>query len=124
MKIIMHTEEHLEFKEFDQPGFDIEAHDPEAHYSALQMFATSLALCTFSVLVSYGETIDASTDNVSVRVRWSYVEHPFRIGHIDMDIRWPGVPPSRLRAARVAASHCTIHHTLEKPPEMVTEVHR
>ncbi|MEJ2646155.1 MAG: OsmC family protein [Gammaproteobacteria bacterium] len=123
MKILLHTEEDLEFQSFDQPGLEVEPRDPDAHYSALQMFATSVALCTYSVLASYADTIDVSDADMTMRIKWSYADDPFRIGHMDMDIRWPGVPDSRIKAARAAANHCTLHHTLEQPPEFVTRVH-
>ncbi len=122
MRIILHAEEDLEFRQFDVPGLDIEPEHPELHYSALQMFATSLALCTYSMLASYGEIIGTNVEGMSMRICWSYAEKPFRIGHIDMDVHWPALPSSRVQAARLAAGHCTLHHMLEKPPAIVTEV--
>lgn len=122
MRIVLHAGEDLEFRQLDVPGLDIEPERPELRYSAMQMFATALALCTYSILASYGETIDTSVEGMSIRIRWSYTEKPFRIGHIDMDVQWPALPSSRVQAARLAASHCTLHHTLEHPPAIVTEV--
>lgn len=123
MKVLLHSSEDLELTEFAEPGFEIEPLDPHANYSALQMFATSLALCTYSVLAGYAEQIDTGAQDISVRVRWSYAEEPFRIGYIDMDVRWPGLPESRVKAAKRAAAQCTLHNTLEHPPEVDTEVH-
>lgn len=122
MKIIMHDEENLEFRQFSEPTFEVEPADPQLQYSALQMFATSLAVCTYSILTAYGEQANASTDNLSMSIKWNYSEDPFRVEHIDMDIHWPELPESRLKAAQRAASHCTLHHTLEHPPEVVTHV--
>ena len=124
MKIHLHDGEDITFSDFDDPGFDIITDDPETHYSALQMFATSLALCTYSVLISYAEQIDTATHRLSIRVRWDYVEHPYRIGHIDMQLHWPELPESRLKAAERAASLCTLHNTLHNPPEIKTTVDR
>lgn len=122
MKIYMHTEEDLEFSEFSEATFELVASSSDQHYSALQMFATSLALCTYSVLAEYGDTIDTDTGELSIRVRWEYEQSPFRVGMIDMAVTWPGVPKSRLEAARRAATHCTLHHTLERPPRVITTV--
>jgi uncharacterized OsmC-like protein len=122
MNVIMHHNEDLEFTAFDEAGLNIEQHDPEAHYSAMQMFATAMGLCTYSVLAGYAEQSDTPTEQLTVRMRWSYAEHPYRIGQIDMDIQWPELPPSRLEAAQRAATKCTIHNTLEQPPEVVTRV--
>lgn len=122
MKVVMHRNEDIELIEFDEPGLNIEQHDPEAHYSAMQMFATAMGLCTYSVLAGYAEQIDAATDQLSIRMRWSYAEHPYRIGQIDMDIQWPELPPNRLEAAQRTATKCTLHNTLEQPPEVATRV--
>lgn len=122
MKVILHKPEDLELRDFDLPGFDVESHDPQAHFSAMEMFATSMALCTYSVLAAYAEQIETSPEELRIGMRWSYVPEPFRIGNIDMDIHWPGLPESRIKAAQRAASHCTLHHTLEHPPTVVTTV--
>lgn len=122
MNVIMHHSEDIELTRFDEPGLNIDSHDPEAHFSAMQMFATSMGLCTYSVLAGYAEMDDIDTAQLSVRMRWSYTEHPYRIGRIDMDIRWPELPPARLEAARRAASKCTLHNTLEHPPKVETRV--
>jgi uncharacterized OsmC-like protein len=92
-------------------------------YSALQMHATALALCTtYSVLVAYGENIGIDTQEMVIGMRWSYAEDPYRIGEIAMRVRWPGLPQDRLVAARRAASHCVLHNTLRQPPEVATEI--
>lgn len=124
MQVVVHAPEDLTLRDFDEPGFDLVYEDPTVEYSAMEMFATSMALCTYSMLVSYGEQIDAPMDNIGVRVRWDYVEDPFRIGAIDLAIDWPNLPPSRLEAAERAAAHCTIHNTLHHPPKVETRLNR
>jgi uncharacterized OsmC-like protein len=122
MKVILHDEENLEFHQFNKPALEIEPENPQLQYSALQMFATSLAICTYSILTGYAEQIEASVENLFMTVKWQYSEHPTRIKHIDMDIHWPELPESRLLAAQRAASYCPLHQTLENPPEVVTTV--
>jgi len=122
MKIIMHNEENLEFLQFNTPGLDVDLSSPEFQYSALQMFATSLAICTYSILTSYGEQLNTSTENLRMSVQWSYSNDPMRVKDIDMDIHWPELPPSRLKAAQRVASLCTLHQTLENPPKIVTNM--
>lgn len=124
MKAILHGEAEMEFRDFDTPSLEVDNRDPEVHFSALQMFATSMALCTYSVLAAYGEQMDAPTDDLVIRMQWSYTEGPFRIGAIDMGIDWPRLPENRLKAAQRAAAQCTLHNTLEHPPEVTTEVRR
>lgn len=122
MNIVMHSDTSITLRNFDQPDFDVKSEDAEAHFSALPMFAASLGLCTFSVIAEYAQRFDAPVENIEVDVDWEYVEDPFRIGSIDMVIRWPEVPEERLGAVERAAGQCTIHNTLHHPPEMTTSV--
>lgn len=122
MRITMNNEQDLIISEFTSPGINISSADTNTQYSALQMFATSMAICTYSVLTSYAEQLDISSDNISIHMHWSYVAAPFRIKHIDVDVKWPELPASRQEAAGRAAAHCTIHNTLAHPPKVVTRV--
>ena len=122
MKIIMRSEENLEFRQFNESGFDIESLAPEFHYSALQMFATSLAMCTYSVLFAYAEQVKTSANSLVISVNWTYAKDSARVNNINMNIQWPALPSSRLNAAQRAASLCTLHQTLENPPHIVTKV--
>lgn len=125
MKIIMHGESDLTVSHLHEPGQEIEVDDGiHAHYSAMQMFATSLALCTLSVVASYAERLEVGIENLQARMKWDYVEDPYRIGSIDMELTWPEVPESRLKAVERAAAQCTIHNTLHHPPEIETRVTR
>lgn len=122
MKAVLKDEGELELREFEDPGFSVEPRDPSLVFSAMEMFAVSMALCTFSVLASYAEQIDADTKDVVVGIRWDYAEDPARIGRIEMAIDWPALPESRRHAAERAAAHCTLHNTLEQPPSVQTRV--
>lgn len=121
MKVVLKGETDLVLTGFEEPGFEVES-EGHAHFSALEMFHTSLALCTYSVLAAYAEQLEADTVGLEVRVRWEYYEDPYRVGRIEMDVTWPGVPESRIKAAERAARHCTIHNTLHAPPEVLTVV--
>ncbi len=121
MQIRLYGEEDLFIDAFHEPGMNVNT-EGDAHFGALQMFATSLASCTYAVLASYGERIDVGADGLSMRITWRYVEKPFRVGEINMDIRWPGLPESRLDAAQRAAAMCTLHNTLKDCVEIETQV--
>ncbi|WP_303906174.1 OsmC family protein [Thiohalomonas denitrificans] len=124
MKVIQHAETDIELSELYQAGFDVDMQDPEAQFSALQLFATSLGLCTFSVLAAYGAHLAVDPAGIRIRLRWQYSEHPMRVSDIDMGIIWPDLPADRLEAAERAAEHCTLHHTLAQPPAIRTRVDR
>lgn len=92
------------------------------HFGPLPMMAASLGTCTLSVLLSWAENADLDPSELEVVVRWEYVEDPYRVGSYEQEIRWPGLPEDRWTAARRVADQCTVHHTLEHPPEMTTRV--
>ena len=121
MRIRLNGENDLTLSEFDSGEFEIVGAEG-LHFSALEMFASGFGLCTASVLMSYGEQIGVSTDQLAVRIRWRYAEDPHRIAAFDMDIHWPELPASRLKAAERAAALCTVHATFRHPPELSTRV--
>ncbi|MFA9461797.1 OsmC family protein [Thiohalorhabdus sp. Cl-TMA] len=122
MRITLHAPQDLTLSDLAEEGLQISAGGEDVHFSAMEMFNTSLALCTASVLTAYAERIDAGLEGLAVRMRWEYGESPKRIGRITMDIRWPELPENRRKAAERAAAQCTLHHTLEMPPEVETRV--
>lgn len=91
-------------------------------FGPLPMFAASLGACTYSVLLSWAENAGLDASDLEVIVRWEYAEDPYRVRSIDQEIAWPGLPEERQAAARKVADQCTIHRTLEHPPEMATRV--
>ncbi|MEF8792131.1 OsmC family protein [Thiohalorhabdus sp.] len=124
MRILLHGPEDLTVTDFGDPEFQVVPEAEGVHFSAMEMFATSIVLCTYSVLVSYAEQAATDTTGLAVRMGWAYHEDPYRIGDIQMDISWPGIPESRLQAAERAAEQCTLHHTLQTPPNFETRVHQ
>jgi len=105
-----------------EEGFDVSSDDPALHFGAMGTFATSLAMCTFAVLASYAQRVDVGVDDLTIGMSWGYGEKPHRIKQLDMDIRWPEVPESRLDAAMRAAATCTLHRTLEHSVEVETMI--
>jgi uncharacterized OsmC-like protein len=122
MRILLHSPEDLTLTDFEDPEFRVVPETEEVHFSAMEMFATSIGLCTYSVLMSYAEQASAGTTGLAIRMRWRYAEGPYRISGIDMDITWPELPANRLKAAERAAEQCTLHNTLEVPPQVTTSV--
>lgn len=121
MRIRLHGEDDLTVEALLEPGFEVET-DPgiHAHFSAMEMFAASFALCSANVLMAYAEKTGGDPEDLSVRISWSYLPNPLRIGAIELSILWPSLPPGRRLAAERAAKQCTIHHTLEDPPDVVS----
>jgi uncharacterized OsmC-like protein len=90
--------------------------------SPFHLLGASLATCTYSVLVGYAEHARLPTDGLAIDVSWDLDGEPFRVTGIEMAIEWPGLPEKRRAAAVRAASHCTIHHTLQEGSRVDTRV--
>lgn len=119
MRIRMHGRDDLTVERLLEPGYQIGT-DPgvHAHFSAMEMFAASFALCSGSVLASFAENVGADPDDLSIRIRWSYAPNPLRVRKFDIDVRWPSLPAFHRESAERAVKQCTIHHTFEQPPEV------
>lgn len=125
VELRLHGETDLEAAALDEAGLEIVGDADGESFGPLQMFAASLALCTASVLHGYAhEVAKVGVAGLSIRVQWSYGSRPNRVDWIEMVIRWPELPDERRKPAERAAASCTIHHTLEQPPELVTRVER
>ncbi|MEJ2503730.1 MAG: OsmC family protein [Gemmatimonadota bacterium] len=90
--------------------------------SPFHLLAASLATCTYSVLVGYAEHAGLPADGLGIDVSWELDGDPLRVTRMDMALEWPGLPETRRSAAVRAASHCTIHHTLERGSRVETRV--
>lgn len=92
-------------------------------FGPLQMLATSLALCTASVVHAYGETAQLSLDGFAVAVAWEYADGPHRVGSFALTLHLPAtVPEGRHRAILRAAETCTVHNTLLHSPAITSAV--
>lgn len=120
MKITLTSEDSLRLEGTPGP-LTIEAPTAEQSYSPFHMLASALAMCTWSVLVSWAGHKGHPVDGLAIDVAWEFAENPKRVGSIQERIRWPKLPEDqRERALRVAAL-CTIHRTLEQPPAVKIE---
>lgn len=119
MQIRMHGKSELTVENLHEEGLDVVA-DPEihAHFSAMEMFGASFALCSASVLAAWGEQAELDSEDLSVRIRWAYTPNPFRVGRFEISISWPSLPEEFAETAKEAVETCTIHHTFEQPPKI------
>ena len=102
---------------------ELDVREPaDAHFGPLQMLAASLGGCILAVLHSWGDAVGEDPGGISVAVEWSYVDDPYRVDRFRTRIRWPGLGEDRHARARRVAGTCTVHHTLERPPEMELEI--
>jgi putative redox protein len=88
-----------------------------------ELFVASLASC----IAFYGRRFlarhDLRTESLTVSARFTMADHPARVGAVAISIEVPrGVPAERRPALLAAASHCTVHNTLEQPPSVTIEL--
>ena len=121
MKITLLSEESIRLDGLGGP-LTIEAESAEQTYSPFHMLASSLAVCTHSVLMSWATNAHIHADDLAIEVSWSFAEKPHRVGDIKMTFEWPGLPKERLEIARRVAALCPIHATLGHPPTISLDV--
>ena len=121
MKITLLSEDRIRLDGGAGP-LTIEAEDPQRIYSPFHMLASSLATCVFSVLRSWADNAGLPGDDLAVEVGWEFVEDPYRVGRMEVELVWPSLPEQRRRAAERASHLCTVHNTLLHPPEIVTRL--
>lgn len=124
MKIRLIDETELAVSELHDDHLAVTGDAAGLRFGAMEMFVTSLAVCTHAVLASYARQIPAGVAQLSIRMRWHYKDRPYRIDGVEMEIRWPELPDDRVDAAVRAASTCTLHRTLERGVEVGTTLVR
>ncbi len=121
MKVTLLSEESIRLDGLGGP-LTIEAESADQIYSPFHMLASSLAVCTYSVLMSWSTSAHIHADDLAIEVSWSFAEKPHRVGDIRMILEWPGLPKERIETAKRVAALCPIHATLHHPPTMALDV--
>lgn len=121
MKITLLSEDRIRL-DGGAGALSVEAESAETTYSPFHMLASGLAVCTYSVLASWGTNAKLGVEDLAIEVGWGFADEPHRVGEMDMVIDWPSLPENRREAARRAANLCTIKKTLEIPPALRVEV--
>ena len=120
MKITLLSEESIRLEGAGGP-LTIEAESAEQTYSPFHMLASALAVCTYSILVSWATNAKLDADGLVIEVRWAFVEKPHRVGEIDLVFDWPGLPPDRTETAKRVAALCPIHASFHHQPTVTIE---
>jgi uncharacterized OsmC-like protein len=104
------------------PGpMTIEAMSAEQSYSPFHMVAGGLAYCTFSVMYSWATHAKLDATDLTLEIAWTFGEKPHRVAKYDIRFAWPSLPTERLAAAKRVAEMCTVHATLQHPPEITID---
>lgn len=88
-----------------------------AYPSAPELLMASLGSCIGSVLVYFSERHGISLEGMSIDLDWNIVEHPHRIGNIEISVSIPrALSGDEKRVLARVAEECLIHNTLTHPP--------
>ena len=120
MKITLLDENRLRYEPAPGP-LTVDAMSPDAPVSPYHLVAGGLAACTYAIMASWAEQAKLSADDLTLEVRWGFVEKPHRLGNLDLRFEWPSLPAERLEAAKRVAARCPVHQSFEQAPTLGIE---
>ncbi|MFH1837338.1 MAG: OsmC family protein [Candidatus Omnitrophota bacterium] len=89
----------------------------------VEIFIASLGSCAGVFASWYLETAKINVEKMFIDVDWDYASDPRRVGRADITVRLPGVElAERERGLIAAVKKCTVHNTLENPPEVSIKI--
>lgn len=104
----------------DQPKGD---GGTDAAPTPTELFVAGLASCVAFYARRYLSRHDLRTDGLAVTATFTMADRPARVGEINLTVTVPaGVPEERRAALLAVASHCTVHNTLEQPPQVTIDL--
>lgn len=122
MNIEVLDQTELRLSRFDLDELNVTLANDAMRYSAIAMFVTSLARCTFAVLDHYAMRMEISTENIVTHLTWDFSSEPTRIEKIHMEILWPELPDKRIASVERASHKCTISTTVKDCIDIRTSV--
>jgi len=89
-----------------------------------ELFVAGLASCVAYYAGSYLRRHGLPSDGLDVRADWGFAEgRPARVGHVRLTVTPPAaLPAPRVPALLAVARRCTVHNSLEEPPEVSVEI--
>ncbi len=91
--------------------------------SPYHLLAGSLASCIALLVVPWAERSRIALEPATISINWEHAEdRDNRVKHIEVDVRWPGLPESRLVVVERLAEACPIHATLISGTEISNRV--
>jgi uncharacterized OsmC-like protein len=91
----------------------------DAGPTPVELFVAGLAGCVAALAGIYLARHGLDTDGLAVTAEHEQGERPSRVTRVRLVLEPPpGLPPNRLRGLLAVASHCTVHNSLLRPPEV------
>ncbi len=102
-------------------GFEITSED--VSISPYHLLAGSLASCIVLLIEPWAERSGLDPGPVTISVSWEHVGGgDNRVKHMDVDLRWPGLPDPRTKVVERLVAACPIHATLLQGTEISSRV--
>ena len=122
MEIQVLGQTELRLSRFDLVELNVRLVNNSDRYSAIAMFVTSIARCTFAVLDHYAMRMEVTTENIVTHLTWGFIQDPTRINQITMKIYWPELAGNRIASVERASHKCTLSMTIKDCIEINTSV--
>jgi uncharacterized OsmC-like protein len=89
-----------------------------------ELFVASLGSCVALYCVNYLDTAGLDPSELSADIEWDFSEdRPSRVDKVSISLKIPHAElGKRKNAVLAAAKSCTIHNTLQNPPEITISV--
>ncbi|MGZ8624798.1 MAG: OsmC family protein [Actinomycetota bacterium] len=85
-----------------------------------ELFVAGLASCVAFYAGRFLRRHDLPAEGLAVECGFTFAsDRPARVGKIEMAVRLPeGFPEERRQALLSVVEHCTVHNSLQRPPEV------
>jgi putative redox protein len=87
-----------------------------------ELFLAGLTACVGFYAERFLRRHNLSTVGLSVGCTYGWAEHPHRVGVIELIVAAPGITAAKREAFAHVIEHCTVHNTLDHPPDVRIKV--
>ncbi|MGW6316562.1 OsmC family protein [Streptomyces sp. NPDC055099] len=100
----------------DQP---VDSGGSDSAPTPVELFVASLATCVAHYAGRYLDRHAFDRDGLTVDARYTMAtDRPARVASVALRVNAPGVPPERVAGLLAVVQHCTVHNSLEHPPDV------
>ena len=120
MRMILEGESQIRL---EMPGEGFEITSEHISISPYHLLAGSLASCIALVVAPWAERSGVDQELLTISIGWQRASDGHnQVRHMDVALRWPGLPDSRLAVVERLAKACPIHATLVSGTEITNHV--
>jgi len=83
-----------------------------------ELFLSGLAGCVAFYGARFLRRHGMATEGLVVTCNYAWAANPTRIGEIDLSVEAPALTADRREAFSRVIEHCTVHNTLQQPPQV------